>query len=117
MRKALSEEEERKKTTREEDKKTTSKTTSAPIQVDDRELEKRLLLQTQSDGEVDSASFASQHAVDPKRIVGIIKIFSRIERGRLLGETDKNTLNLTEEAMSFIENGSPEARAFDFVKE
>jgi hypothetical protein len=40
LRKALSEEEERKKkTTREEeDKKTTSKTTSAPIQVDDREL-------------------------------------------------------------------------------
>ena len=34
----------------------------------------------------------------------------------IFSETDKNKLNLTEEAMSFIENGSPEARAFDFVK-
>ena len=72
LRKALSEEEERKKKTKreEEDKKTTSKTTlsATTLQVDDRELEKRLLLQTQSDGEVDSASFASQNEVDPKRI-------------------------------------------------
>lgn len=116
LRKALSEEEEeRKKTTREEDKKTSKTTTSAPIQVDDRELEKRLLLQTQSDGEVDSASFASQHEVDPKRIVGIIKSLAA-SNVVVFSETDKNTLNLTEEAMSFIENGSPEARAFDFVK-
>jgi phenylalanyl-tRNA synthetase alpha chain len=106
---------EEKKTTREEDKKTTSKTTSATLQVDDRELEKRLLLQTQSDGEVDSASFASQHEVDPKRIVGIIKSLAA-SNVVVFSETDKNTLNLTEEAMSFIENGSPEARAFDFVK-
>jgi len=119
LRKALSEEEERKKkTTREEeDKKTTSKTTlsATTLQVDDRELEKRLLLQTQSDGEVDSASFASQHEVDPKRIVGIIKSLAA-SNVVVFSETDKNTLNLTEEAMSFIENGSPEARAFDFVK-
>ena len=49
LRKALSEEEERKKKTKreEEDKKTTSKTTlsATTLQVDDRELEKRLLLQ------------------------------------------------------------------------
>ena len=116
LRKALSsEEEEKKKKTKEEDKKT-SKTTSAPtVQVDDRELEKRLLLQTQSDGEVDSASFASQHAVDPKRIVGIIKSLAA-SNVVIFSETDKNKLNLTEEAMSFIENGSPEARTFDFVK-
>ena len=78
-------------------------------------MEKRLLLQTQSDGEVDSASFASQNAVDPKRIVGIIKSLAA-SNVVIFSETDKNKLNLTEEAMSFIENGSPEARAFDFVK-
>ena len=94
LRKALSEEEERKKKTREEDKKT-SKTTSATLQVDDRELEKRLLLQTQSDGEVDSASFASQNEVDPKRIVGIIKSLAASNMV-VFSETDKNTLNLTE---------------------
>ena len=64
---------------------------------------------------MDSAQFASKTECDAKRIVGIIKSLAASNMV-IFSETDKSKVNLTEEAMSFIESGSPEARAFEHVK-
>jgi phenylalanyl-tRNA synthetase alpha chain len=99
-----------------EKKKASSSTTTITTPLTEKELEKRLLLEVESTKTgVDSAAFASKHAADPKHIVGIIKSLAASNMV-IFSETDKSRLNLTEEALSFIEEGSPEARAFAFVK-
>ena len=97
-------------------KKTTTTTTARPTtKMTEQELEKQLLRDVQRCGGVDSAQFASKTECDAKRIVGIIKSLAASNMV-IFSETDKSKVNLTEEAMSFIESGSPEARAFEHVK-
>ena len=96
--------------------KTTTTTTARPTtKMTEQELEKQLLRDVQRCGGVDSAQFASKTECDAKRIVGIIKSLAASNMV-IFSETDKSKVNLTEEAMSFIESGSPEARAFEHVK-
>ena len=97
--------------------KTTTTTTAArpTTKMTEQELEKQLLRDVQRCGGVDSAQFASKTECDAKRIVGIIKSLAASNMV-IFSETDKSKVNLTEEAMSFIESGSPEARAFEHVK-
>ena len=96
--------------------KTTTTTTVRPTtKMTEQELEKQLLRDVQRCGGVDSAQFASKTECDAKRIVGIIKSLAASNMV-IFSETDKSKVNLTEEAMSFIESGSPEARAFEHVK-
>ena len=96
--------------------KTTMTTTARPTtKMTEQELEKQLLRDVQRCGGVDSAQFASKTECDAKRIVGIIKSLAASNMV-IFSETDKSKVNLTEEAMSFIESGSPEARAFEHVK-
>ena len=96
--------------------KTTTTTTTRPTtKMTEQELEKQLLRDVQRCGGVDSAQFASKTECDAKRIVGIIKSLAASNMV-IFSETDKSKVNLTEEAMSFIESGSPEARAFEHVK-
>ncbi len=96
--------------------KTTTTTTARPTtKMTEQELEKQLLRDVQRCGVVDSAQFASKTECDAKRIVGIIKSLAASNMV-IFSETDKSKVNLTEEAMSFIESGSPEARAFEHVK-
>ena len=110
-----------KKTQQQEQKdepKTTTATTRPTTKMTEQELEKQLLLDVHRCGEeegVDSAQFASKTECDAKRIVGIIKSLAASNMV-IFSETDKSKVNLTEEAMSFIESGSPEARAFEHVK-
>ena len=95
---------------------TTTTTTARPTtKMTEQELEKQLLRDVQRCGGVDSAQFASKTECDAKRIVGIIKSLAASNMV-IFSETDKSKVNLTEEAMSFIESGSPEARAFEHVK-
>jgi phenylalanyl-tRNA synthetase alpha chain len=97
-------------------KTTTTTTTVRPTtKMTEQELEKQLLRDVQRCGGVDSAQFASKTECDAKRIVGIIKSLAASNMV-IFSETDKSKVNLTEEAMSFIESGSPEARAFEHVK-
>ena len=97
-------------------KTTTTTTTARPTtKMTEQELEKQLLRDVQRCGGVDSAQFASKTECDAKRIVGIIKSLAASNMV-IFSETDKSKVNLTEEAMSFIESGSPEARAFEHVK-
>ena len=97
-------------------KTTTTTTTTRPTtKMTEQELEKQLLRDVQRCGGVDSAQFASKTECDAKRIVGIIKSLAASNMV-IFSETDKSKVNLTEEAMSFIESGSPEARAFEHVK-
>ena len=95
--------------------KTTTTTARPTTKMTEQELEKQLLRDVQRCGGVDSAQFASKTECDAKRIVGIIKSLAASNMV-IFSETDKSKVNLTEEAMSFIESGSPEARAFEHVK-